>query len=272
MENEKTYAVITGASKGLGRSYAMQLAQTGHNLILTSYYNDGLPALANLIRTEYDVSVEFFEADLTILEELKKLITNIKEHYRVNILINNAGIGAACAFGDESIDFLDKMINLNIRALTMLCHGILPLLKAEKEAYILNVASMIAFSPTGYKSIYPSSKAFVHNFSLCLREELKDKGVSVSVLYPGAMKTNKFIRERIKKHNFLVKSGVVPTPQIARISLHKMFLKKQVIIVGWSNYLTWLLMQIIPPSIKIPLITRANRKEVMMTTTETEIS
>jgi len=270
--NQKPFAVVTGASQGLGRSYALQLAQAGHNLIITSMHNDGLPALADRIIKEYNVAVEYREVDLTKLDELKELIANIKEHYQVDILINNAGIGAACAFGDESIDFLDKMFNLNMRAVSILCHGLLPLLEAEKQAYILNVSSMIAFSPSGYKSIYPASKSYVHNFSLCLREELKPKGISVSVVYPGAMKTNKFIKARIEKHNALLKSGVIPTDIIAKTSLRKMFLKKRIIIVGWPNSLMRILMQLTPAFIKIPLLTNAMKKEVLATTTDTEIS
>jgi short-subunit dehydrogenase len=107
---------------------------------------------------------------------------------------------------------------------------------------------------------------------MCLSEELKDSNVHVAVVYPGTMMTNKFVRARIKKHNNLVKAGVVPTDIVASVSLKKLFNMKRVILVGWANYLMWFLMMITPPYLKLKLITNAMRQEVSRTTTATEIS
>jgi len=127
-------------------------------------------------------------------------------------------------------------------------------------------------SPVGYKSIYPASKRFIQDFSLGLSAELNGSGVYVSVVHPGTMKTNKFVTERINKHGFLIKAGVISTDIVAAVSLNKLFKHKKVIIVGWANYLMWFMMTMLPNKISMPLMTNAVRNEIEMTFTPTEAS
>lgn len=272
INNKEAFAIVTGASLGLGRSFAIELARRGHNLILVSQKNEGLIDLGNKIKEDYKISVQCFEADLTNLDELTQLIENVKDNYQLNILVNNAGIGCATQFDETSLAFVDKMLKINIRALVLLTHQFLPLLKKQEEAYILNVGSMSAFSPMGYKSVYPASKRFVYNFSLGLSEELKGTGVYVSVINPGPMRTNEFITRRITKHGPMVKASVVHTDKIAHITLKKMFRRKRVIVVGRTNKLMRILMAIVPTSIATKIVTNANKNEVLNTFTKTETS
>lgn len=266
------FALVTGASKGLGKAYAIELAKRNHNVLLLSCENEGLQELSSSIHRDYGVLTDYFETDLTDLNEIKRFVKWVNDRHSINILINNAGLGGSCQFEKSSISFLDNMIKLNVRALAMLTHQFLPMLKQHDEAYILNVSSMASFSPVGYKSVYPASKRFVQDFSLGLGAELHGSGVYVSVVHPGTMMTNKFLRERIKKHGALVRAGVIPIEVVASTSLDKLFSRKKLIIVGWANYLMWFLMTSLPNKISMPIMTNAIRNEIETTFTETEAS
>lgn len=272
MKTTKPFAVITGASQGLGKSFAFQLADKGYELILLAAPDDGLDLVSDHISKIFNITPVLFEGDLTDHDFLLAVSQKIAGHYKINLLINNAGMGAACCFGDEKPEFIEKMISLNITALTVLTHQLLPSLLGNTPAHILNVSSMIAFSPTGYKSVYPASKCYVRHFTTGLAEELKDRNVHVAALYPGTMRTNRFVTARIEKHNRLVRSGVVSTDIVAEVALRKLFAGKRHIVVGWSNHLMRLMMHVVPESLKTSMITRAMRREVETTTTATEIS
>jgi uncharacterized protein len=269
--HKKLFALVTGASKGLGRSLAKELAKQKYNVLLVACKNEGLAQLSRSLESKYNVKTDYFETDLTDLNEIDRLVEWVSENYNINILINNAGLGGSCQFEKCSLTYIDNMIKLNIRALTMLSHQFLPMLKAHDRSYILNVSSMAAFSPVGYKTIYPASKRFVQDFSLGLGEELKNSRVAVSVVHPGGMRTNKFVTERLTKHNFLVRAGVIPTDIVAAKSLQRLFRGKKVTIVGWANYLMWFLMVALPNYISLPLMTNAVRNELLMMT-KTEAS
>lgn len=266
------FALVTGASKGLGKSYAIELAKRNHNVLLLSCENEGLQDLSSSIHRDYGVQTDYFEIDLRDLNEIKRFVQWVNDRYSINILINNAGLGGSCQFEKSSLSFLENIIKVNILALAILTHQFLPMLKQHDEAYILNVSSMASFSPVGYKSVYPASKRFVQDFSLGLGAELKGSGVYVSVVHPGPMMTNKFLHERIKKHGALVRAGVIPTEIVASTSLNKMFNRKKLIIVGWANYLMWFLMTILPNKISMPIMTNAIRNEIETTFTATEAS
>jgi len=139
---DNIYALITGASKGLGKSYAIELAKRNHNVLLLSCENEGLPELCKTIQHDYGVKANYFETDLTDLNEIDRLVKWVNDKYSINILINNAGLGGSCQFDRSSLSFIDDMVKVNIRAPAMLTHQFLPMLKQHGEAYILNVSSM----------------------------------------------------------------------------------------------------------------------------------
>ncbi len=118
---------------------------------------------------------------------------------------------------------------------------------------------MAAFSPIGFKTVYPASKTFIHSFSRGLHEELKDTNVFVSVVNPGAMKTNKDVCKRIEKQGFLGKLTLLDPDHVASYSIRQLFKKDSVIMV---NPISWLLMKILPIWIKLPLMTQAIKKEM----------
>ena len=262
--NKQDYALVTGASCGLGKSFAIELAKRGENVLLVSRPDEGLAELCKVIKAEYEVDAQYYEADLANLDELFALTDWVKRKFNVNILVNNAGIGGACKFESTSMEFIDQLINVNIRAVSLITHQLLPQMRANGKCYILNVASMAVYSPIGYKSIYPASKSFIYHFSLGLAEELKGDNVTVSVVNPGPMRTNKSIMARIESHGLLTKAGVVPTDIVAKVALTKMFKGQRSIIVGRINYLSYLFLSLLPIKIKLPMLTQAMKKEVLI--------
>ena len=261
---KKYYSLITGASCGLGKSFAFELAKRGKNVLLVSRPDEGLATLCKVIEADYGVEAHYYEADLANLDELYALTEWVTTKFNVNVLINNAGIGGACNFESTSIKFIDDLIQVNIRAMSLLTHQLLPKIRANGKCHILNVASMAVFSPIGYKSIYPASKSFIYHFSLGLAEELKNDNVFVSVVNPGPMRTNLSVRARIASHGLLTRAGVVPTDIMAMIALKKMFKGKRSIIVGRINYLMYLVLSLLPLQIKLPMLTQAMKKEVLI--------
>jgi short-subunit dehydrogenase len=264
MEQNQYYSLVTGASCGLGKSFAIELAKRGKNLLLVSRPNEELANLCESIKTDYGVEARYYEVDLAILDELLTFTEWVNRKFSINILINNAGIGGACNFESTSSKFIEEVISVNIRAVSLLTHQFLPKMRANGQCYILNVASMSVFSPIGYKSIYPASKSFIYHFSLGLAEELKNDKVSVSVVNPGPMRTNASVMARIESHGMFTKAGVVPTDIMAQVAINKMFKGKRSIIVGRINFLMYLFLSLLPIRIKLPMLTQAMKKEVLI--------
>ncbi len=256
----KTFALLTGASQGLGRAMAFELAKRKINLLLVALPNENLPSLATQL-ADFQIVVHCFETDLSLRENLLSLAQTINENYRVNILVNNAGRGGSQRFEEVGLDYLNGILQLNIVATTLLTRLLLPNLRQQNQAWILNVSSMAAFSPIAFKTVYPASKAFVRHWSLGLREELKGSGICVSVVYPGPMKTNPDATQRIESQGLKGRIGLLMPEQVAAIAIRQMFQKKATILPGFANKLNRLLMAVLPGWVTVPLISRAVEKE-----------
>lgn len=258
----KNYSLITGASTGLGKAFALECAKLGKNLILVSLPGEGLTELAREISGKYQVEVASYEIDLTEEDSIKHLSAWITDNYRVDLLVNNAGFGGSRRLDKTPYEYLDKMIKLNIRATSLLSYLMLPELKSHPRAHILNVGSTIVFSPVAYKTFYPGSKAFVYFLSRGLNYELKDTGVSVSVLLAGPMRTNAFVTESINVSGWLARWITMETEMMARIALRDTFRNKPVIIPGLGNKISVFLSRILPASFRIPRVSRNFLKEI----------
>jgi short-subunit dehydrogenase len=184
------YAVITGASQGLGKSFANELAKREIHLILISLPNQNLSEFSRELQEKHKINVHYFEIDLSNTGNVLALANQINDNYDVFMLINNAGIGGTKRILDADVSYISKIIQVNVMATSLFTRQFLPNLLKQSKGYILNVASLAAFTPTGYKTVYPASKSFVYSFSRALNEELKDSNLVVSVVNPGAMATN----------------------------------------------------------------------------------
>ena len=175
-------ALITGASSGLGREVAWQLAPDAHALILVARNLEQLEALkAELARKHAGLNVFVYGLDLRDGEKTDAFLLWLGENnLRVNFLVNNAGHGD---YGDfETADWakIESMIALNITALTRLTHRLIPMLKSFEDSAILNVSSIAGFLPIPQLAVYSATKAYVTSFSEALRIELRDLGISLT--------------------------------------------------------------------------------------------
>jgi short-subunit dehydrogenase len=182
-------ALITGASSGIGAIYAHRLARRGHDLILVARNQSRLEALAARLRDETGRSVEIVSADLNNDADLHRVETILRTNSTIAMLVNNAGVGGAAPLLASDVDAMDRMIRLNVLALTRLTYAAVPAFVARGGGTIINIASIVAISPETLNGVYGGSKAFVLAFSQSLQHELADKGVRVQAVLPGATAT-----------------------------------------------------------------------------------
>ncbi len=261
-KSDKKYALITGASRGIGKAMAYELASRKMNLLLVSLKGEGLTELCEKIRDKYGVDAQYFETDFYQYESVYDVANWVIPNFTLVILINNAGIGGTRAFESVSPEYIDTIIQVNIRATSMLTRLLLPELQKQEQGYILNVASMAAFSPFAFKTVYPASKAFVSSFSQGLQEELKDTNVFVSVIHPGPVKTNADVTARIEKQGILGRMGQVSPQKLANIAIEQLLNRNSLILPGILNKINWLLMALSPNALKLPILSRVVRKEI----------
>ncbi|MFB6341613.1 SDR family NAD(P)-dependent oxidoreductase [Saccharicrinis sp. FJH62] len=261
MASDRKFALITGASKGFGRAIAIELASRKHNLLLLSLKNEGLEMLCQQIRNLHQVEVNFLEVDFMKSGTID-LIKEWTKQFNVNILVNNAGLGGTKKFHTSKISYIERIIQINIRTVAVLTHTLLPQLMQNEEAYVLNIASMAAFSPIGYKTVYPASKAFIYSFSRGLSEELRGTGVSVTVIFPGPIRTNSEIISRIEKQGWWVHAGLQSPEKLAKIAINNLLKRRKVIVPGVINKINWLMIKIIPPRVLIPMVSKRIKNEI----------
>lgn len=181
-------ALVTGASAGLGEAFARRLARRGHDLILVARRRDRLDALATDLAATHSATVDVIEADLSIDAGVSLVEERLRSD-EIDLLVNNAGFGTIGAFVDLPLDRELEQLDLNVRALMRLTHAALTSMTPRKRGAIINVASTAAFQPIPNNATYSASKAFVLHFSEAVHEEAKKRGVTVTCLCPGPVRT-----------------------------------------------------------------------------------
>ncbi|MCB8995523.1 MAG: SDR family NAD(P)-dependent oxidoreductase [Bacteroidales bacterium] len=263
MNSENTFALITGASSGIGKAIAWYCGSIKMNLLLVSLPNENLESVAKEIAAKYQVRTDYFETDLSELNGPESVYIWVQEmNYNVNLLVNNAGIAGTSVFETSSPEYNDKRIMVNIRALVLLTRYFLPELKKHSEAYILNVGSLSAFFSIPYKAVYSASKSFVVNFSRALHSELRGSTVHVSVVCPNGVRTNAGTHGRIEAHGAKGRLTSVPLDLLAKKSVEKMLSKKFLYIPLGINRFLLLVQKIIPVRLQQNLLLREFNKEV----------
>lgn len=190
------YALITGASSGIGLELAKQLAAKDFDVILVARSVDKLQSLATELAAKHGIQARVASADLTQAASIQNLATLLnKQGLNIRVLVNCAGVLHQDAFVNMEAGQVQQMIYLNISALTSMLHAMIPQMQrtlAEQggKAHVLNVASIAAFQPIPMLAAYAASKAYVLSLSESLAEELQGGGVSVTALCPGITATN----------------------------------------------------------------------------------
>ncbi|HAI76574.1 MAG TPA: hypothetical protein DCM08_10035 [Microscillaceae bacterium] len=251
-----TFTLITGASAGIGKAMAERSAALGQNLLLVALPDNGeLSSIANSLAAKYGIEAYCFPIDLAHSEAPEQIWAWIQHQgFGVNVLINNAGVGAIGAFENASVAFYQQLIQLNIMALVKLTHLLLPELKSHPKAHILNVSSLAAFFNMPYKIIYAASKHFVYAFSRALRVELSNTSVSVTVLCPGAVITNPVILERVRQVSPWAENLAWYPEAVADLAIRQMLRGKAVVIPGLLNRLTIWLSWCLPTGLRLQIL------------------
>jgi len=182
-------ALITGASSGIGATYANRLARRGYDLILVARDKAKLGALADKLNKEFGVKAEVFPADLSVKADVRRVEQRLREDTSITLLVNNAGVSAKTSYVGGDLDEFEAMIQINITAVMRLAGAVAPGFAARGMGTIINVASVLALAPELFDGVYSGTKAFVLNLSQSLHKELSPKGVRVQAVLPGATLT-----------------------------------------------------------------------------------
>ena len=185
MSKQLGKALITGASAGIGATYAERLA----SLLLVARDIQRLEAMAGRLSQEYGVKVEVLKADLSDKTELKTVEDRLRSDGELGLLVNNAGIATNGTLAEADLDLAEKLIQLNVVALTRLAAVAAAQFSARGRGAIINLASVVALAPEMFNAVYSASKAYVLSLTQTLNGELAGKGVQVQAVLPGVTRT-----------------------------------------------------------------------------------
>lgn len=241
------WTLITGASEGLGAEFARIAATEQRNLILTARSKDKLDTLANDLRCS-GVEVVVIPADLNDMAEVERLWTTATDGRRIDVLVNNAGLGRNGAFSGGGWDRELASINVNMLALTRLMKLGVAHMNANGAGHILNVASTAAFLPGPNMAVYHATKSYVLSLSEAVAEELRGSSVTITALCPGATATSFF--DAADMHDVrLLKLGMIgDARKVAQTGWTKSMRGGRIVVTGWSNKVFAFLPRVSPRS------------------------
>ena len=247
-------ALITGASSGIGLEMARILSRKGYDLILVSRDKEKLQK----IQEELGKNVKIIVADLSIESKVKELYVLCKSE-KIDMLINNAGFGDCGEFTNAELSKDLEMINLNIKAVHILTKLFLKDMKKRNQGYILNVASMAAFSPGPLMATYYATKSYVMKLTTSICEELRAEksNIVISCLCPGPIKTN-----FLKVANVKFAIGLLDSKYVAEYAIEKLLAKKLVIVPGIKMKLVVFLAKISPIKLAARVAYKIQKRKV----------
>ena len=248
-DQTKSYAVVTGASKGIGKSIAFELAKKGFNLLLIARSADELEKLSLEVAAKHNVAADFLAIDLSETDSPKKVASWIDEKkYRINVLVNNAGYGIWGEFRILDLQAQMDMCRLNMDTLVSLCHLLIPALAKESQAYILNISSTAAYQAVPTLAIYSATKAFVLSFTRALRFELQSTSISVTCMSPGPVDTGFAHRAGLDAFSKMAEKFNMQPNEVAAIAVKGMLGKKSEIVPGFTNVVSVYANRFLPKS------------------------
>jgi uncharacterized protein len=229
-------ALITGASGGIGEELARVIAAGGRNVALLARSADKLQALAGSLSAAHGVAATVIATDLSEPGAAETVARTLAATgVTVDILVNNAGFGTSGPFASEDPDELQRMLQVNIVALTALTRSFLPGMIERKRGRILNVASTAAFQPGPFMAGYYATKAYVLSLSEALSEETAGTGVTVTCLCPGPTQTGFQDRAQIQETRLFTTGAVMDPAAVARAGYDGMLAGRRLVIPGLVN-------------------------------------
>lgn len=241
-------ALITGASSGFGADFADILAQEGMNLVITARRIEKLNALKEKIVEKYGVDVRVIAMDLTGFDAAERLYAEVKDE-NIDMLINNAGYGMYDYFERQDAAALNRMVQLNVVSAMTLANLFVKDFAAKNSGWILNTASFAAFNPTPFYAVYGATKAFLMNFSVALRTELKKNGknVCVTAFCPGFTATE-FVETAGQKRSWFVEKTIGRSYPAAVEAINGLLKNKPVVMPRLMNRFGAICLRFMPRS------------------------
>ncbi|MEM7734941.1 MAG: SDR family oxidoreductase [Deinococcota bacterium] len=251
-----TTALVTGASSGIGYAFAVELAKRGCNLVLVARSQDKLESLAAHLRQTYSTDVLIVCQDLSLEDAATNVFTQTQQAGKhIHLLVNNAGFGDDKPFVDVAFEAQQAMINLNVQTVSNLTHLYLPEMLKQRAGGIINLASIISFTPFPYMTVYAATKAFVLNFSQGLWAECQQQGVHVLAMCPGNTATGFFTDMDIADDEL---SSMDTTHHVVNIALDALYKNQSYVITNWRFRLLLRLIRFVPREIMVRLLGRLN--------------
>ena len=234
--SNRPVALVSGASSGIGAALARELARNGHDLVLSARSLAPMEALAEELR-QLGAAASIVVADLARPDGAASLLRELDSRgLEIDVLINNAGLGAFGPFERTDGSRVDEMMQVNIVALTELTHALLPAMRTRRRGKIMLVASTASFLPCPNMAVYAATKAYVRSFGEALAEELRGSGVTVNVLCPGTTATN-FFDVAGGTINGVQAKRMMSADEVAKIGIAGMMRGERVTIAGVANRL-----------------------------------
>ena len=234
-------ALITGASAGIGKAFAEELAARNTNLVLVARSEEKLNEQASKLHEKYKIQVDVIVKDLTEPDAAGFVFDATKaKGLTIDLLINNAGFGDYGDFAERDGERQVKMVQLNVLALVDLTHKFLPEMRQRRSGNIINLSSISAFQPIPYLSVYAASKAFILSFSQALWAENRNYGIRVLVVCPGPIETNFFAEANFPAALAGKASKVTSVELVARESLKALARGASTVVIGGfgSHFIT----------------------------------
>lgn len=243
----KQTALITGASSGIGLEFARIFAREGFDLVLVARREERLLQLKSELEKQYQIRIFVLVCDLSEFYAANKIYEQLKErNIQIDVLVNNAGFGLGGEFSKVDLVRITEMVHVNVIALMQLTRLLLPGMVERKYGKILNVGSMAGFLPGPLASIYFATKSFVLSFSEAIALELKNSGVSVTVLCPGPVKSE-FQKVAYREKAFDTEQRKIPTAkETAEFGYHALMTGKLIAIPNLYNKFIVFLIRILP--------------------------
>ena len=243
-----SFALVTGAAKGIGKAIAEELALRKYNLLLVDMDADALYATSKKIERDYVVQALPLHIDISSKDGVDQVVSYTQPYHEwLSVVVNNAGYGLNGAFENIPIEEQLNIIEVNINALVKLSHAYIPVLKKFEKGYLLNVSSTTAYQTVPYLNVYAATKAFALSFTRGLSYELRSSNLTVSTLSLGSTGTDFVTRADINEGTKKIAAKYNMTPEaVAQIAISGLFKGKPEIIPGFANKLNAFLPKFFP--------------------------
>ncbi|MCA9060251.1 MAG: SDR family oxidoreductase [Planctomycetaceae bacterium] len=237
------WALITGASSGIGAEFASHLAARGMHVILAARRLDRLNELAQELNTRHGTNCHIVAVDLSQPQSAARLAAEVDRlGVELELLVNNAGVGMIGEIETTTPEEIRSMLTLNVQSLSELTYRFLPGMLSRGHGAVINVASQAAFQPVAFMSAYAASKSYVLHFTEALWAEARSRGVTVLATCPGVTRTDFF--DTAGAPGWLEKHSSLTPAKVVRSTMKALEKRRQYVVPGWKNYLMTLLVRI----------------------------